>query len=448
MTKQRQMKLAAFFHPTGHHVAAWLHPNSQIDAGTNFVHYVELAKAAERAKFDFIFLADSLAFWDGPISAVSRWPQYAAYFDPLTLLPGLAAQTSRIGLVATMSTSYNEPFHVARRFASLELISGGRSGWNVVTSANAAEPANFGETSLVPHEERYKRGREFYEVVAGLWDSWEPDAFVRDRKSGLYFDPDKLHVLNHKGTYYSVRGPLHVGPSPQGRPIIVVATASPEGVEIAGEIAEVVFAHQPEIERSRTFRATLKAKAEAFGRPPSAINLMPGLNTVIGKSLAEAQDTHHFLQSKIHPEVGRAMLSVALGGFDVSDLPLDEPLPPEVDTYITDGSTSTLAMVVRIARAENLTVRQLYERYAGARGQRTAVGTPTMIADQMEMWFTTGAVDGFLVQPSHLPGGLNDFVELVIPELVRRGLFRAEYTGTTLRDHLGLAVPKNRYLKD
>lgn len=373
------------------------------------------------------------------------------HFSPavrsLTLLAGLAANTSHIGLIATMSTSYNEPFHVARHFASLELISGGRSGWNVVTSANAAEPANFGQSSLLPHNERYHRGREFYDVVTGLWDSWEPDAFVRDRESAVYFDPAKLHVLNHKGPYYSVRGPLHVGPSPQGRPVIVVAAASPEGVDMAGQIAEVVFAHQHDIERSRLFRQALKSKAQAFGRQSSAINLMPGLNTVVGRTLAEAEDKHAFFQSKIHPDVGRAMLSVALGGFDVSDLPLDEPLPSEIDSHVTEGSTSTLAMMVRMARTENLTVRQLYERYAGARGQRTVIGTPTMIADHMEEWFTTGAIDGFLVQPSHLPGGLNDFVDMVIPELVSRGLFRSEYSGRRLRDHLGLEIPQNRYVK-
>lgn len=446
MARQGHLKLGAFFHPTGHHVAAWLHPKSQIDAGTNFRHYVELAQLAERGKFDFMFLADLLAFWDGPVSAVRRWPQYACYFDPLTLLPALAAMTKHLGLVATASTSYNEPFHVARRFASLDLISGGRSGWNLVTSANAAEPFNFSQKQLMPHAERYKRGREFYDVVTGLWDSWEPDAFVRDRATSTYFDQEKLHPLNHEGKYYSVRGPLHVGPSPQGRPVIVVAAASAEGVEVAGEIAEVVFAHQLELERAKQAHKTLKDKAASFGRPPEAINLMPGVNPIIGSSVQEAQDKFDFLRTKIHPDVGRAVLSVALGGFDVSDFPLDEELPSAVDSFVTDGSPSTLKLVVRMAREQKLTVRQLYEQFAGARGQRTVIGTPSMVADVMQEWFESYGVDGFLVQPAYLPGGLQEFVEQVTPELVRRGLFRSEYDATTLRGNLGLAIPANRYV--
>jgi len=446
MTRKKQMKLAAFFHPTGHHVAAWLHPGAQIDAGTNFRHYVHLAQMAERAKFEFIFLADSLAIWDGPDSVIQRWPKYAAYFEPVTLLSGLAAVTSNIGLVATTSTSYNEPFNVARRYASLELISGGRSGWNVVTSANAAEPANFGQADLVAHAERYKRGREFYDVVTGLWDTWEPDAFVRDRQSQIYLDPAKLHTLNYKGQYYSVRGPLHVGPSPQGRPVIVVATGSPEGLDLASDIAEVVFTHQLEIKGSQKFYSELKSRTAARGRSPDSVNLMPGLSAIVGTSLQEAQDKFDFLQSKIHPDVGRSLLSVALGGFDTSDLPLDEPLPKELDNFVTERNTSSLTRLVKTAREDNLTVRQMYEQYAGARGQRTVIGTPKMIADQMEEWFTAEATDGFLVQPAVLPEGLTDFVELVMPELVRRGLFRSEYTGNTLRENLGLSVPVNRYL--
>jgi FMN-dependent oxidoreductase (nitrilotriacetate monooxygenase family) len=446
MSRQGHLKLGAFFHPTGHHVAAWLHPQAQIDAGTNFRHYVELAQLAERGKFDFMFLADSLAFWDGPVAAVRRWPQYACYFDPLTLLPALAAVTSHLGLVATASTSYNEPFHVARRFASLELISGGRSGWNVVTSANAAEPYNFNQTQLLPHAERYTRGREFYDVVTGLWDSWEPDAFVRDRATSIYFDQDKLHSLNHTGKYYAVRGPLHVGPSPQGRPVIVVAAASSEGVEVAGEIAEVVFAHQLELTRAQQAHKALKEKAAFFGRSPEAINLMPGINPIIGSSLQEAQDKFDALRSKIHPDVGRAVLSVALGGFDVSDFALDEELPSAVDSFVTEGSPSTLKLVVRMAREQKLTVRQLYEQFAGARGQRTVLGTSSMIADEMQEWFEAYGVDGFLVQPAYLPGGLHEFVEHVMPELVRRGLFRAEYDANTLRGNLGLKIPTNRYV--
>ncbi|MDJ0389122.1 LLM class flavin-dependent oxidoreductase [Roseomonas sp. E05] len=445
MTSPRQMKLGAFFHPTGHHVAAWLHPEAQIDAGTNFRHYAQMTQAAERAKFDLVFLADAAATRAGNIKALRRWPQYMAYFEPTTLLSGLAALTERIGLVATATTSFNDPYSIARRYASLDHISGGRAGWNVVTSSNQAEPFNFSQEKLLPHAQRYARAREFVEVAKGLWDSWEDDAFLRDREQALYFDPEKLHALNHQGEYFAVRGPLNVARPPQGYPVLVQAGASDTGRDFAAEVAEIVFTAQTELEGARAFYADMKGRMAKFGRPPEALKIMPGLNPIIGRTEEEAREKHAYLQSLIHPDVGRELLSPELGGIDLSNVPVDEPLPERLIDDSVEASKSTFQRVADMARKEKLTVRQMYERYGGARGQRTVIGTPVQIADQMEEWFRTGAVDGFLIQPAVLPSGLDEFAATVVPELQRRGLFRTEYEGRTLRENLGLPRPAGRY---
>lgn len=439
------LKLGVLIHPTGNHVASWLHPDAQLDAGTNFAHYASLAQTAERAKFDLIFLADALATRAGRMEALSRWPQYMAYFEPTTLLAGIAACTSRIGLVATATTSYNEPFNIARRFASLDHISAGRAGWNVVTSSNQEEALNFGLEQHFEHGDRYARAREFAAVVRGLWDSWEDDAFVRDRSSSTYFDPGKLHVLNHKGPVFSVRGPLNMARSPQGHPVLAQAGSSEAGRELAAETAEIVFAALQTVESARQFYDDVKGRMAKFGRPPEALKIMPGLNPIVGSTEAGAHEKHRFLQSLIHPDVGRELLSNALGGVDLYGHDVDGPLPYHLIPSDTNSSKSGLQAVVEMARSENLSIRQLYLRFAGARGQRTIVGTATQIADQMEHWFSQHAIDGFLIQPSHFPGGLDDFVASVIPELQSRGIFRTEYEGTTLRENLGLARPANRY---
>jgi FMN-dependent oxidoreductase (nitrilotriacetate monooxygenase family) len=451
MNSQRpgeMLKLGAFFHPTGHHVASWLHPGAQIDAGTNAGHYIALAQLAQRGKFDLMFLADALAVRDGRPEALKRWPQYMAYFEPLTLLAAIASVTTHLGLVATATTSYNEPFNVARKFASLDLISGGRAGWNVVTSSNQSEAFNFGREAHLEHDARYDRAVEFADVVRGLWDSWDDDAFLRDRSTAVYYDPARLHRLDHKGPHFSVRGPLNVARSPQGQPVIFQAGSSETGRELAARIAEAVFTPQHTLAGAQAFYADLKGRMAKHGRLPEHLKVMPGLNPIVGRTPQEAREKHRYLQSLIHPDVGLEVLSAAIGGFDLHGYDLDGPLPTEVDARGTNAGQTAFRDVVGWARNEGLTIRQLYERFAGARGQRTVIGTPEQIVDDMEEWFVNRGVDGFLIQPSVLPVGLEDFVDLVIPELQQRGLFRRDYEGTTLRENLGLPRPTSRYATD
>ncbi len=441
-----KMKLGTLIHPTGNHVASWLHPDSQIDAGTNFRHYVRLAQTVERAKFDVLFLADALAVREGNREALSRWPQYMAYFEPITLLSGIAALTTHLGLAATATTSYHEPYNVARAFASLDLISGGRAGWNVVTSANVAEAFNFGREAHYEHGERYDRAAEFTEVVQGLWDSWDDDAFIRDRASGRYWIPDKLHVLNHKGEHFSVRGPLNVARSPQGQPVIFQAGSSEVGKELAARFAEAVFTPQHTLAGAQAFYRDLKGRMAKYGRSPEHLKVLPGLNAIVGRTEAEAREKHAFLQSLIQPSVGLEVLSNAIGNFDLSGYDLDGPLPEAAyHGKPNSGSTTSFNNVLSWARNENLTIRQLYQRFAGARGQRTLIGSAAQVVDDMQEWFDGYGVDGFLFHAATLPGGLNDFVDLVVPELQERGLFRTEYEGTTLRENLGLPRPVSRY---
>ncbi len=447
MTEPRsdKMRLGAFFHPTGNHVASWLNPDAQIDAGTNFRHYVQLAQMAEAAKFDLMFLADSAAVRGGDLQALKRWPQYMAFFDPFTLMAGIAGLTSHIGLVATATTSYNEPYTLARRIASLDHMSNGRAGWNVVTSSNALEALNYGLDAHPDAASRYERAREFSDVVKGLLDSYDDDAFVRDRASATYFDPDKLHTLNHKGPYFSVRGPLNAARPPQGYPVFAQAGISEAARDMAARQAEIVFTPLHSIPMGQEFYRDLKGRAAKYGRHPDHIKLMPGLNPIVGDTAAEAEDEHQYLQSLIHPDVGRALLSNALGDIDLSPVGEDEPLTPEVRAAALASGRSDAPLVIGMMEREGLTLRQMYQRYAGARGQRTVKGTAVQIADEMESWFKARAVDGFLVQPAVLPGGLDDFCRLVIPELQNRGLFRTGYEGTTLRENLGLPRPASRY---
>jgi FMN-dependent oxidoreductase (nitrilotriacetate monooxygenase family) len=444
---KRQLVLGAHFPSMGQHIAAWLHPASQIDAGQNFPYFLKLAQTAEQAKFDFVFMADAVATRDGNMEALSRWPQYMAHFEPITLLSATASRTDRIGLVCTASTSYYEPFNVARLFGSLDHISGGRAGWNVVTSANASASFNFNRDEHYDIAERYQRAREFVHVVLGLWDSWEDDAFLRDRQSRRYFDPAKLHRLNHKGDFFSVRGPMNLARPPQGYPVIAQAGASEDGKELGAETAEVIFFSQQRIAVAREFYKDVKNRMAKYGREPGQLKMLAGLNPTVGRTAPEAREKFEYLQSLIHPDVGKELISVDLGGADLSGLSVDEPIPQQLIPEKTRSSTSRLKTVGGVARQEQLTIRQLYERYAGSRGSYSVVGTAEQIADQMEEWLTTDAADGFIIQASYLPGGFDDFVNLVMPELRRRGLFRTEYSGCTLREHLGLRRPVNRHAK-
>jgi alkanesulfonate monooxygenase len=440
--RQGQLRLGAFFNPTGHHVASWRHPRSQADAGINFQHYVELAKTAERGKFDMLFLADNVAVREAHMEALSRSAQYIANFEPLTLLSALSVVTERIGLVATASTSYNEPFHVARKFASLDHISRGRAGWNLITSTQDGEAKNFGREAHYKHGERYERAREFAQVVTALWDSWDEDAFVRDKESGKFFEPTKMHALNHKGAHFSVRGPLNIPRPPQGHPVIVQAGGSDDMIAVAAEFGEAIFCAPLSMEASRKFYVDLKARAASYGRRPEHVLIMPGFSAVIGRTEEEADEQAEYLNSLIHPIVGREILSTVLGNFDLSPYPLDGPLP---EIPPTERSQAIRAYVIDLARRENMSIKQIAQVVAGARGKFVIKGTAERIADEMEAWFVNEACDGFNIMPPFLPGSLDDFVDLVIPELQRRGLFRAEYEGRTLREHLGLPRPESRY---
>ena len=436
----KHMKLGLFIRPVGHHVASWRHTDAQADAGINFRHFVEMAQTAERGLFDMLFSADTVTAFTTQEEGLHRM-HYVAWIEPYSLLTALAGFTNNIGLVCTASTGLEEPYAIARKFASLDLISGGRAGWNLVTSSNPREAQNFGRDSHLPKVERYRRAQEFAEIVRGLWDSWDVDAFVRDKASGVFFDREKMHVLDHKGAYFSVRGPLNVARSPQGQPVLVQAGASDDGRELAAETADVVFTAHTTLKGGREFYADVKARMTKYGRNPDHLKIMPGLSVTVGRSAKEAREKYERLQDLIHPEVGLALLSRRIG-FDLTGYPIDGPLP---ELPKNDVVSSRSDVLVSMAKQENLTIRELYKRFAGARGHFEAVGTPTQIADQMEEWLVAEAADGFNVMPPYFPGGLNDFVDHVIPELQRRRLFRRQYESSTLRGNLGIPEPKSRY---
>ena len=439
-TTARQMKLGAFLMATGHHVAAWRHPEVPADAGLDFKHYRHVARVAEAAKFDALFVADSVAAATGDIA--SRMAR-SDHFEPLTLLSALSAVTEHIGLIATATTTYNEPYHVARKFASLDHLSGGRAGWNLVTSDAAAEAQNFGRAEHVGHAERYSRAREFHQVVTGLWDSWADDAFTRDKASGEYYDPGRLHVLNHQGEHFSVKGPLNVARSPQGQPVVVQAGSSEVGRDLAAQTAEVVFTAQTSLASAQAFYADLKGRLSAYGRAVDSLKIMPGVFIVVAETEALAKAKFESFQELVEPRVGVALLGRMLGNFDLSGYPLDGPLP---ELPLTDsGQRSRQKLLTELADQENLTLAQLGRRIAGGRGHYSLIGTPEQIADELQRWFEQGAADGFNVLVPHLPGGLEDVAQLLVPELQRRGLFRTEYEGTTLRENLGLQRPAYRF---
>lgn len=434
----RQLHLGAFLMATGHHIAAWRHPSVPRGAGVDLAHYRALARLAEAACFDLLFIADSVAAAEGP-----QAPRMARsdLFEPLTLLAALAGATERIGLVATVTTSYHEPYSVARAFASLDQLSAGRAGWNLVTSDAAAEAGNFGREQHLGHAERYARANEFQHVVAGLWDSWADDAFVRGQASGQYYRADGVHVLDHRGEHFAVRGPLNVPRSPQGRPVLVQAGASPAGLELAARSAEVVFTAQPDIASAQAFYADLKGRVVAAGRQPDALKIMPGVYVTVAATATEARAKEAELRELVDPQVGIALLGRMLGNFDLSSYPPDGPLPELPLT--NSGQQSRQRLLTELARRENLSLAQLGQRIAGGRGHLSLVGSAAEVADVLQHWFEQGAADGFNLMAPLLPGGLEDIVQHLIPELQRRGLFRDAYAGHTLREHLGLTRPAN-----
>ncbi|MEU0536836.1 LLM class flavin-dependent oxidoreductase [Amycolatopsis tolypomycina] len=429
------MHLNAFVMPNGHHEAAWRHPSTDPHRARTLRHYVDIARTAERGRLDSIFLADGVALW-GNVKHNSH-----SHFEPLTLLSALAASTVHIGLIATASTTYNEPYHLARKFASLDHLSGGRAGWNIVTSAGIDEARNFNLAKRPAHAARYDRAGEFIEVVKKLWDSWDDDAALVDRASGVYADTDRIRAIAHDGPHFQVRGPLNIERPVQGYPLLVQAGSSETGKEYAARHAEAVFTAQQTFAEGKAFYDDVKGRLAKYGRTPDEIKILPGISPILGRTEAEAREREAELNALITPDYGLQQLSKMLD-HDVTGYPLDGPLP-EVGSF-TEGGQSRFDLVVGLARREDLTIRQLLERLAGGRGHRVFAGTPVQVADELEAWFRGGAADGFNVMPPTLPGGLDDFVDLVVPELQRRGLFRTEYSGTTLREHYGLARPVNR----
>jgi alkanesulfonate monooxygenase len=435
----RQLHLGAFMRPISIHTGAWRYPGAWPDANFSLKAYKRLIGTLEEAKFDAFFMADHLAVLNMPIDALKR-SHTATSFEPFTLLSALAMVTERIGLVATASTTYDYPFHVARRFASLDHLSEGRAGWNIVTTGNPETSHNFGSDQHLEHATRYARAREFYDVVTGLWDSWADDAFIRDVESGIFFDPDKLHVLDHKGEDFSVRGPLNIARTVQGWPVIVQAGSSDAGRQLAAETAEVIFGSSGNLTEGKAFYADVKGRMQAIGRNPDHLKILPAAFVVVGDTVEEAKAKRAHLDSLVHYESGIRSLSIALD-YDVSGFDPDGPLPaiPE-----SNASKSARDRMVAYAREHRATIRELAAK-AGSYAGLAFVGTARTIAEEMEQWLDERGSDGFNVMFPWLPGGVDDFASQVVPELQRRGIFRRDYEGATLRDHLGLPRPENRF---
>lgn len=437
---ERKMIIGLSLVSNGTHPAGWRLPQAKADAALDFGLWKKMARAAEAAKIHFIFLADGIAVRTAAsdIDALS-YSGRIDQFEPLTLIGALSAVTERIGFIATASTTYNEPYHIARKFASLDFISGGRVGWNVVTSWSEAEAKNFSRDKHLEHSIRYGRAQEFVDVVRGLWDSWEDDAFIRDKQSGQYFDPTKLHVLNHVGDDFSVRGPLNIARPPQGHPVIAQAGSSEPGQELAARTADLIYTAKRNCGDAVGFYQSVKGRFAKYGRSRDSALVMPGIMPVIGRTHEEALQKYERIQALIHPKVGLAMLARTFG--DLSGYPLDGPLPDNLP--VLDGVTSHREPLLKMAREGNLTIRQLYMRVTGAAGHLQLCGTPESIADTMEQWFNAGACDGFNIMAPYFPDGLYEFLDQVVPVLQQRGLFHLDYRAKTLRENLGLPRPEH-----
>ena len=436
---RRQIKLGLSMRYLGYHDAAWRHPEVDPDAASSYQHFLHCARRAEEGKFDMVFFADGIGVRanDEPPGSLSHSNRNVE-LEPLTLLSAIAPMTRHIGLVTTASTTYNEPYHIARQFASLDHISGGRAGWNIVTSWSQQEAWNFSRDAHLDYDTRYDRAKEFVDVVTGLWDSWEPDAFVHDKATGQFYDPAKLHVLNHKGPHFQVRGPLSAKSTPQGRPILVQAGAAEQGQQIAASNADVVYSSALELGAAQAYYAGLKQRTTEAGRDPDHLKIMPALVAIVGRTRQEAQDKLDQLQALIDPLIGLAQIYVQMG--DLSGYPLDGPVPEPVNAPVRSLAYKWWEK----AKAQNMTIREFCVEHAGGGGFRL-VGTAADIADGIEEWTEQGGADGFNLTPTHLPHGIDEFVEHVVPELQRRGMFRREYEGTTLRENLGLPPYVSRW---
>lgn len=437
----RHLHLNAFLMSSGHHEASWRLPESNSFAGTDVRHFQRLAQTAERGKLDSIFFADS------PVLHGNVAQRPYGSLEPTVLLAAIAAVTERIGLIATASTTYNEPYNLARRFASVDHISGGRTGWNVVTTAGDAAARNFSLAGQPTHSQRYERAAEFLDVTRKLWDSWEDEAVIADKAAGVWADSDRVHPVNHEGRHFQVEGALDVPRSVQGRPVIVQAGSSDDGKDFAARYAEAVFTAHQTLSDAQDFYSDLKQRATAAGREADSIKILPGIVPVIAPTEAEAQRLEQELDELILPEHARRQLASVLRVAPES-LALDRELPADLPTEDDiEGAKSRYTLIVNLARRERLTVRQLIGRLGGGRGHRTFSGTPEQVADAIQGWFQAGAADGFNIMPPVLPSGLDIFIDQVVPILQRRGLFRSEYTGSTLRDHYGLTKPANSFAR-
>ncbi|MFC9433876.1 LLM class flavin-dependent oxidoreductase [Nocardia sp. NPDC057030] len=440
MSTPRQLSLNAFIYPSGHHEAAWRHPDSQPGRIYDVDYYQQIGRTAEAAKLDAVFFAD------GPALRTNVKHNAGSGLEPITLLTAIATATTHLGLIATASTTYYEPYNLARLFSTLDHISRGRAGWNIVTTGTDLAAANFGLDKHPDHAERYARAREFVDAVVALWDSWEDDAILLDQESGVYADPEKIHPIDFVGEHLRVRGPFNAPRTPQGYPVLVQAGASNEGRSFAGKYAEAIFTAHQRLEDAQRFYADIKAQATGFGRNQEHVKILPGISPFIGDTEAAAKRLEREFNELTVPEYGLTQLENIVGK-SVRHLPLDEAVP--VDLFddagdVTDNARSRLQVVAGIVQRERPTVRGLLHKLAGARGHRVFAGTPEQVADTIEEWFRNGAADGFNVMPPYYPGGLEVFAETVVPILQERNLFRTEYTGTTLRDHFGLPRPAGR----
>ena len=436
MSNQRKLRLGAFLAGTGSNMASWRHPEAVADGAINLEYYKELTRKAEEAKLDFVFFGDGLY-----ISEKSH-PNFLNRFEPLTLLATLAAHTSHIGLAATLSTTYSEPFTIARQFASIDHISGGRAGWNIVTSPLEGSALNYSKPEHPQHDLRYRMAHEYLEITKGLWDSWEDDAFIRNKETAQFIDPDKLHRLDYRGEFYSVQGPLTISRSPQGRPVLIQAGSSEAGRDFASRHADVIFTGQPSIEEARNFYNDVKGRAAKYGRDPRQILILPGCAPIVGRTAEDAERKYQEIAGLVEIQDALNYLGRYLNDMDFSPYGLDDPFP-DLGDFARNGWESATDRLKKLAKDENLTLRQMALRTTTPKNNFS--GTPEQVADTMQEWFEAGVVDGFMINCAVLPVGFNDFVDLVLPILKDRGLFRTGYEFSNLHENLGLPIPPNRY---